>query len=41
MFHGVRLSRRGYLSTDIAAVYGDGRQIGTICLLGRRKGLLI
>jgi hypothetical protein len=37
MFHGVRIVTAGIPATDIAAVYGDGRQIGTICLVDGEK----
>jgi len=37
MFHGVKIVTAGIPTTDIAAVYGDGRQIGTICLVDGEK----
>jgi hypothetical protein len=36
MFHGIRIVT-GIPAIDIAAVYGDGRQIGTICLVDGEK----
>ena len=37
MFKGVKVVTDGVPDTDIAAVYGDGRQIGTICLVDGEK----
>ncbi len=37
MFKGVKIVTDGVPATDIAAVYGDGRQIGTICLVDGEK----
>jgi hypothetical protein len=37
MFHGVKIVTAGIPTTEIAAVYGDRRQIGTICLVDGEK----
>jgi len=40
MFDGVKIVTAGTPAIDIAAVYGDGRQIGTICLVdGERSSV--